>query len=72
LHPSVENITRRFLARIAKDKLELGPLDKDAELRRANFRWHQHGTILEGNSIGPHHKNGIKREARGLENQHVS
>jgi hypothetical protein len=30
---------------IAKDKLNLGPLDKDAKLRRANLRWHQHGTF---------------------------
>jgi hypothetical protein len=46
----------------AKDKLDLGPLDKDAKLRRANLRWQQHGTILEGNSIGSHQK---KMELKG-------
>jgi len=56
----------------AKHKWDSGPLDKDAKLRRANLRWHQHGTILEGNSIGSHQKKGIKREAHGLENQDVS
>jgi len=57
----------------AKDKLDLGPLDKDAKLRRANLRWQTTWHHFGGkfNWFTPK-KNGIKREAHVLENQDVS
>jgi hypothetical protein len=42
--------------------LDPGPLDEDPRPIEAKLKWHLHGTILEGNSIGPNPKMELKGE----------
>jgi hypothetical protein len=37
---------------VESHKLDPRPLDEDPRPIEAKLRWHLHGTILEGNSIG--------------------
>ncbi len=58
---------------VKSHKLDPRPLDEDPRpIETKKLKWHLHGTILEGNSIGPDQKNGAQRKAHGLENQDVN
>ncbi len=47
---------------VESHKLDPRPLNEDPRPIEAKLRWHQHGTILEGNSIGPDQKMELKGE----------
>jgi hypothetical protein len=47
---------------VKNHKLDPGPLDEDPRPIEAKLKWHLHGTILEGNSIGPNPKMELKGE----------
>jgi hypothetical protein len=53
---------------VESHKLNPRPLDDDQRPIEAKLRWHLHGNILEGNSIGLDQK----MELNGLENQDVN
>jgi len=44
--------------------LDPRPLEEDLRAYEAKLRWHLHGTILEGNSIGLDQKMEFKGELR--------
>jgi hypothetical protein len=47
---------------VESHKLDPWPLDEDPKPIEAKLKWHLHGTILEGNSIGPNPKMELKGE----------